>query len=194
MTLSLHRKPLACLLTDKVCEPQFSPLIIRELTPRDAEAFHYLRIRSINADPTSFSVLLDEEESMSAAQIHSLLDRFYRSSSAALWGGFCAGYLAGMIGLEPNLGPVRQHSGIVTSLCVLPEYRGQKIAMALVDHLIAYARKKPQLESLVLEVSETAVAAIRLYRKAGFEESGREPKALAFGDQRFDLIRMHMSV
>ncbi|WP_160055310.1 GNAT family N-acetyltransferase [Oceanospirillum linum] len=169
-------------------------MTIRELTPRDARAFHYLRIRSISTDPTSFSVLLDEEESMSAAQIHSLLDRFNRSTSAALWGGFCAGYLVGMIGLEPNLGPVRQHSGIVTSLCVLPEYRGQKIAMALMNHLMDSARRNPQLESLVLEVSETAVAAIRLYRKVGFKETGREPKALAFGDQRFDLIRMSLFV
>lgn len=173
---------------------QHQPLRIRQLIPRDAEAFHYLRLRCIEANPTSFSVLLEEERGMSLSQLHSLLERFYRAENAALWGAFCGDYLVGMIGLEPLLGPVRQHRGIVTSLCVLPEYRGQNVGQALISHLIEYAKANVALESLVLEVSEPSKAAIHLYRKAGFEQNGTEPKALAFGEQRINLIRMHLAL
>lgn len=167
------------------------PLVIRQLTPKDADVFHYLRIRCIESDPTSFSVLLEEEKSMTPSQIKNLLDRFFRSETSALWGGFCGDYLVGMIGLESLLGPVRRHRGIITGLCVLPEYRGQQIGQALIEHVIKQAKLNPQLESLVLEVSEVSLAAIKLYQQAGFRENGREPRALAFGDQRLDLIRMN---
>lgn len=131
---------------------------------------------------------------MTPSQIKNLLDRFSRSETSALWGGFCGDYLVGMIGLESLLGPVRRHRGIVTGLCVLPEYRGQQIGQALIEHVIKQAKLNPQLESLVLEVSEVSLAAIELYQQAGFTESGREPQALAFGNQRLDLIRMSCPV
>ncbi len=167
------------------------PLVIRELTPKDGDVFHYLRVRCIESDPTSFSVLLEEEKSLTSSQVKNLLDRFYRAENSALWGGFCGDYLVGMIGLESMAGPVRRHRGIVTGLCVLPEYRGQQIGLTLIEHVIEQAKRNPQLESLVLEVSEESLAAITLYQQTGFRENGREPRALAFGDQRLDLIRMN---
>lgn len=167
------------------------PLVIRQLTSKDSDVFHYLRVRCIESDPTSFSVLLEEEKSLTSSQIKNLLDRFYRADNSALWGGFCGDYLVGMIGLESMAGPVRRHRGIVTGLCVLPEYRGQQIGQALIEYVIEQAKLNSHLESLVLEVSEASLAAISLYQQAGFRENGREPSALAFGDKRLDLIRMN---
>ncbi len=167
------------------------PLVIRQLMAKDADVFHYLRVRCIESDPTSFSVLLEEEKSMTPSQIKNLLERFYRSEHSSLWGAFCGDYLVGMIGLESLLGPVRRHRGIVTGLCVLPEYRGQQIGQALIEHAVKQTKLNPRLESLVLEVSEESLAAIKLYQQAGFRENGREPGALAFGDKRLDLIRMN---
>lgn len=182
------------MLGHSAVEPRHYPLVIRPLMAQDAEVFHYLRLRSIEQDPTSFSVLLEEEARMSLSQIRTLLSRFYQSECSALWGAFCGGYLVGMIGLESQQGPVRQHRGIVTGLCVLPEYRGQRIGKALIDHLMQEARAHRKLESLFLEVSETSLQAIRLYQEVGFKEYGREPAALAYGDKRLDLIRMGMPI
>lgn len=175
-------------------ETRQHPLVIRQLSSKDADVFHYLRVRCIESDPTSFSVLLEEEKAMSPLQIRTLLDRFHRAENSALWGGFCGDYLVGVIGLESLSGPVRHHRGIVTSLCVLPEYRGQHVGLALIGYLVEQAEQNALLESLALEVSESALPAIRLYQQMGFKENGREPRALAFGDQRLDLIRMNRLV
>jgi len=169
-------------------------VLIRELVPRDAEALKALRLSCIVSDPFSFSMTVEEERMITNVQLHSLLEHFYFSSNGALWGAFKGRKLIGMIGLEPLQGSVYDHRGVVTGLCVLSEYRGQGAGKALIDHVIAFAKQLPVLEYLILEVSDISTAAIRLYRKAGFIENGREPNALAYGSRRIDLLRMHLPV
>lgn len=61
--------------------------------------------------------------------------------------------------------------GYVTNAAVLPEYRHQGIAQALIAE-----QMKNEMEFITLEVRESNIPAIALYTKMGFENVGIRPK------------------
>lgn len=76
------------------------------------------------------------------------------------------GRAVGYMGLQIFSG-----EGYVTNVAVLPEYRGQGIALALINEQL-----KSKMGFITLEVRESNVPAVRLYEKAGFENMGIRPK------------------
>lgn len=76
------------------------------------------------------------------------------------------GRAVGYMGLQIFSG-----EGYVTNVAVLPEYRGQGIALALINEQL-----KNKMGFITLEVRESNIPAIRLYEKAGFENMGIRPK------------------
>lgn len=76
------------------------------------------------------------------------------------------GKAVGYMGLQIFSG-----EGYVTNVAVLPEYRGQGIALALINEQL-----KNKMDFITLEVRESNIPAIRLYEKAGFENMGIRPK------------------
>ncbi|OPX55857.1 Ribosomal protein S18 acetylase RimI [Oceanospirillum multiglobuliferum] len=187
---------MGVLFSSESSEPTDSlqKVIVRELTPRDADGFRMLRLNCIKHDPYSFSVCLEEERCITHGQIYSMLVRFCHCSASKIWGAFIGEQLIGMIGLETLLGNVRQHRGIVTSLCVLPEYRGSGIGRVLVEVLIEHVRNNTSLRTLVLEVSATSTAAIRLYEEQGFMHNGIEYDALCYDGVYVNLYRMNLDL
>lgn len=65
--------------------------------------------------------------------------------------------------------------GDITNIAVKEEYRRQKIASTLLEKIIEEAKKR-ELVLLTLEVRETNIPAINLYRKYGFEEVGKRKR------------------
>lgn len=76
------------------------------------------------------------------------------------------GRAVGYMGLQIFSG-----EGYVTNVAVLPEYRGQGIAQALIKE-----QMKNDMSFITLEVRESNAPAISLYEKAGFENAGIRPK------------------
>lgn len=62
--------------------------------------------------------------------------------------------------------------GYLTNVAVLPTYRNQGVASALMRGLTAYAVQK-KLSFLSLEVRPSNESAVRLYKRFGFKEVGR---------------------
>lgn len=75
------------------------------------------------------------------------------------------GRAVGYMGLQIFAG-----EGYVTNVAVLPEYRGQGIAKALIAE-----QMKNDMEFITLEVRESNTPAIHLYKKSGFETVGVRP-------------------
>lgn len=75
------------------------------------------------------------------------------------------GETAGYIGVQIFSG-----EGYVTNVAVLPEYRRQGVATALIN-----AALENDMEFLTLEVRESNVPAIELYKSLGFEKVGTRP-------------------
>ncbi|MBQ4516774.1 MAG: ribosomal protein S18-alanine N-acetyltransferase [Clostridia bacterium] len=76
--------------------------------------------------------------------------------------------------------------GNVTNIAVLPEYRRQGIASALLNSFINLCIDK-KLCFLTLEVRKSNTGAISLYKKFGFTEVGLRPK---YYDNTEDAILM----
>lgn len=62
----------------------------------------------------------------------------------------------------------------IATIAAHPEFRRQGIASRLLIHALEYMRSEGARTS-VLEVRESNAAAQEMYRKFGFEESGRRP-------------------
>lgn len=76
------------------------------------------------------------------------------------------GNVAGYMGLQIFSG-----EGYVTNVAVLPQYRGQGIAKALI-----LKQFENEMDFITLEVRESNTPAISLYEKTGFEKMGIRPK------------------
>lgn len=75
------------------------------------------------------------------------------------------GRAVGYMGLQIFSG-----EGYVTNIAVLPKYRGQGIAKALINE-----QMKNKMDFITLEVRESNIPAICLYEKTGFENVGIRP-------------------
>lgn len=76
------------------------------------------------------------------------------------------GRAVGYMGLQIFSG-----EGYVTNVAVLPQFRGRGIAQVLISE-----QMKNDMEFITLEVRESNIPAISLYKKMGFENMGIRPK------------------
>jgi len=105
-----------------------------------------------------------------------------------------AGSVVGLLSFE-NEGRKRiAHRGTL-HLSVLKEWRDQGIGRALLLSLIRWAEGQNLIEKLCLSVFATNDRAIGLYRKLGFVEEGRCPRAVKVGPGQFvDEVLMYRFV
>jgi [ribosomal protein S18]-alanine N-acetyltransferase len=88
-----------------------------------------------------------------------IAERDFRCEGAPMLIGFL---------IARHLGPEWELENIV----VVPEERGRGIGLRLMEELLARA-KQTNGETVFLEVRESNVAAISLYRRLGFQQTGR---------------------
>jgi GNAT superfamily N-acetyltransferase len=164
-----------------------SDIAIRRLAPDDVAVYRALRLRGLKEHPDAFTSGYDEEAAKPLAATEA---RLAPEAGARMWGAFVEGTLVGAIGLlrEPRV-KIR-HKGEVFGMYVVRERAAQGVGAALLAHLLGEARREPDLTQLTLTVTETNVAARRLYEKFGFRSFGIEPKAILVGDTYFDKNHM----
>lgn len=66
--------------------------------------------------------------------------------------------------------------GEIGNVAVLPEYRGQGIAGALLETALGYGKRQQGMSLFTLEVRAGNTAAIHLYESAGFRTEGLRPR------------------
>ena len=159
---------------------------IRQLTDEDAAVFRTLRLRSLQESPHAFT---NSYEEYSRQPLESTALRFRDQVNSRVnftLGAFVDEQLVGCVAFYRETALKVQHKGSVVSMYVLPEYRSQGIARALLIEAIERARRLPGLEQLLLGVMVTQPAAKHLYDSLGFVVYGREPRAVKIGDEFFD--------
>jgi RimJ/RimL family protein N-acetyltransferase len=75
-------------------------------------------------------------------------------------------------------------------VAIAPAFRGQKLAVPMLNLVIAQAFKYPQLMRLELNVFSFNQSAIQAYKRLGFVEEGRRRSSMAVGNERWDTIIM----
>ena len=99
----------------------------------------------------------------------------------------------GIVGLERLTRPKERHKAWVVGMYVPVEDAGRGIGAALLQALCAAARDEG-LRDLLLSVTDGNAGALALYRKAGFEVVGREPRAVLVDGRFFDKLQMHRAL
>jgi RimJ/RimL family protein N-acetyltransferase len=161
---------------------------IRRLTAADAAAYRELRLEGLQQHPDGFGSAYEDEADKPLSWTEQ------RMTDAAVFGGFLrhaemtTESLDGAAGLIVPQGAKIRHKGALFGMYVRPVARGTGLAAAVVQAVLDHARGV--VNEIQLTVSPDNEAALRLYRKAGFVEYAREPRALKVDGKYHDSILM----
>ena len=156
---------------------------IRLLAPADIALYKSLRLEALERHPEAFGASLEDE----AAQPDSFFaERLAGNAIFAIRDA--SGTPAGLMGLHIPSATKSRHKGLVWTVYIRPEARGQGLGRRLLEALLDHARSR--VEEVRLGVSTTNHPAIRLYESAGFTAFATEPRALKIGDTYYDETLM----
>ncbi|MFC4455692.1 GNAT family N-acetyltransferase [Deinococcus sonorensis] len=150
-------------------------LLIRVLEPDDAGRFFALRLAGLEESPLAFGTHADEYRSEPLERVAAFLQP---GQGRVVLGAEQGGQLVGTVSLVRQLRRNVQHKASVNAVYVKPEARGQGVGEQLMRELLAQARQMEGLRQVQLSVTTSQQAALRLYRRLGFETYGHEREAL----------------
>jgi GNAT superfamily N-acetyltransferase len=136
---------------------------ILSLAPGDEERLRAIRLRALANAPEAFGTTLEEASAKP-------LDDWQRQLKQLVT--FIAAFDNSDIGIARGARHANQSdAACLISMWVAPEFRRQGVAAALIDSVVAWA-KTEKFRRLVLDVTESNVPAMSLYRKKGFAANG----------------------
>ena len=162
---------------------------IRRLEVADAPDYRSIRLRALRDNPEAFLSSFEEESLRPMADTEKRLASVFEK----LWGAFVNRELVGMVGLSREARLKNRHKASLVSMFVLPTYTGKGLGADLVDTVIQDA-SSCGIELMVLTVTDTNLAAISLYQKAGFTAFGTEPDAIRINGAGFGKTHMYLSI
>ncbi len=154
---------------------------IRPVTRAEAEAWRTLRLEMLRDEPLAFSSSYEDQVEL---ELDFFAARIPNDGVDALFGVYVDGVLSGSAGFSREEGAKVAHKGVMWSVYLRPHLRGTGIAQALIGRLIEHARD--HVAQLHCSVSAANGRAGALYRRLGFVDYGREPRALRIGGVDYD--------
>lgn len=155
---------------------------IRQLTTDDWSLYKQVRLKALKECPEAFGSSYEEEAEYSENQFKEML------AQNDLFGVFEGEALIAMAGYFTLKGLKTKHRGFLFGLYVEPQFRNQSVASKLLLDLLRHAKSK--MSQIHLSVVTTNEAALKLYKKHGFEIYGTEPHSLKIGESFFDEYLM----
>jgi RimJ/RimL family protein N-acetyltransferase len=157
---------------------------LRILKEGDAQVYQSLRLQGLQEYPDAFGSTFEREV---AFTIEMVAERIKANEDRFVLGAFDEHEnLVGIVTLIRECSPKTRHKANVFGLYVTPEMRGKGIGLALMEELIARAKRMEGLEQLNLTVVSTNDSARRLYASLGFQLYGTERRALKWDGAYFD--------
>ena len=154
---------------------------VRPLSVADADEYQRIRLQALRLHPEAFGAAYEDEVVLSRQQVIDKLS----APRTTRFGGFAAGALVGLVGLQIRPGLKERHKAHLFSMYVDHGHRRSGLAEQLVAAVIAGARDAGAL-LLQLSVAGGNAGAQRLYRRMGFTMYGVERRSLKVGDQFYD--------
>jgi ribosomal protein S18 acetylase RimI-like enzyme len=162
---------------------------IRVLAPADALAFQALRLRSLAEDPVAFASSYEEERDTPLSRV---AERLLPRPDRAIVGAFDAARLVGLAAWHREEMRKLRHKGFVWGVFVAETHRRRGIARALVQAVIAHARRAEGIRQLNLVAHAGNDRAVALYESLGFAVYGREPAAICIDGMLHDDVHMSL--
>lgn len=150
---------------------------VRRLGPDDVVAVVALRREALELHPLAFSASSPADPEVLSDSFRSLLAL---PDESAIFGAFVADTLVGMVGVVRNKGAKERHKALIWGMYVRAQNRRTGAGERLLRTAIHHAQSWPGVEQVQLSVTEIAGEARRLYERNGFQEWGRELRALCW--------------
>jgi GNAT superfamily N-acetyltransferase len=160
---------------------------VRNLDRDDAEAWASLRQEALEAHPLAFGATIPEDPK---TLVESFLARLKSNEESAVFGAFMDDSLIGTVGIRRNPGGKERHKALIWGMYVTAGSRRKGVGATLLRTAIRQARSWAGVEQVHLAVSEVAQGARKLYERNGFQEWGREPRALCWAGRCADESHM----
>lgn len=159
-----------------------SSVRIARIAAADLSAYKNLRDEALRLYPDAFDADIESERSRPPESYIGRLGLNEAWGGSFLIGAWVGRELVGMIGLERQSQQKLRHTAELNTMMVHPRHTGQGIGIKLVEAAVALARQAIGLEQIVLRVTASSEAAIRLYERAGFRGCGVLPHAIKLVD------------
>ncbi|MHC5247957.1 GNAT family N-acetyltransferase [Enterococcus sp. LJL90] len=162
--------------------------MIRNLTQKDAAAYHQLRLQALQEAPEAFAATYQQEKDYTEEQIQK---RLADKNQKMLLGFFHNQTLVGMVGCYQEKGLKLAHKGVIFGMYLLPEFHKKGFSQQLLQQLLTEIPQAfPMIEQVSLCVNAENFVAVHLYQKLGFKEYGHEENALKWDNRYYDEILM----
>jgi RimJ/RimL family protein N-acetyltransferase len=161
-------------------------VVIREASLADAIQFRDLRLNALQDSPTAFSADYQTNLNHPMEYWH---DRLREDKDAVIFFAEHDHHLIGMTGIARGRSPKTRHSAGIWGVYLRPEWRGLRIAEALIETCCEWG-KTQQMEIVKLGVVTTNAPAIRCYERCGFTTYGTEPRGIFYEGKYYDEYLM----
>ena len=159
---------------------------IRAAQAGDVEQFRDLRLFALRDSPTAFS---SDYADQATHPISFWKNRLTSDEQALLIFAEYDGYLIGMSGVRIGESNKTKHSAGIWGVYTRPDWRGLRIANAMIDTCCEWAKTK-DVNIVKLGVMADNKSAIGLYERCGFKVYGTEPRGLFYDGVYYDGFLM----
>lgn len=156
-------------------------MMLRPLTPPDAEVYVSLRREMLADAPWAFAASVDDDDGLHPDRVRALVQR----PDEAILGAFAPdGTLLAVAGIGRERLTKRRHIAHLWGVYVTPSARGRRLGRDVVLAAVTHARGfvAPPVAWVQLSVSEHSPAAQKVYESLGFVAWGRELDAFRTAD------------
>ncbi len=152
---------------------------VRELNVDDVDAFVEIRRAALVDTPLAFAASPEDDAASSAEVIR---EQLRNNAGYFIFGAF-DDRLVGTLGLIRDRHIKAAHKVLLVGMYVVPGHRRRGIGALLLEAAISRARSMAGVSCVHLAVSDSTLAARRLYERAGFIVWGSEPDALRYAGE-----------
>lgn len=168
-------------------------MLIREVTPADANSYFALRVQSELEFPQFVGFNAERELVAGQSGIAALLEG-YAAEGTLVWGAFEGSQLVAVLAISRRLSPKYKHKAFLWGMYVIPEYRATGIAHKLIQVPISWATEHPDVVAISLQVTFTNVRGQQFYKRLGFTTFGSEQRSLFVAGQFHGAHFMELEV
>ena len=165
-------------------------MAIELLEPANAKAYRQLMLEAYVQHPEAFVSSITQREKLPLSWWEAKLD----DELSALFGAFVDSRLVGIVGLAFEPWEDARHKTTLFGLYVSQAFRGQGLGEHLVQAVVSLAEQEPETKVIELTVSANSDAALALYQRCGFAQSGLEDCAIRVGEAYYDRVHMRRLV
>lgn len=163
-------------------------IILRSPEPEDAQTFLDVRIKT---SEESYNMARYPEEMVNTIEkISPMISLTLQSDDEFLIGAFDGDKMIGCVGVAKYGTHIKYRHKLGLGISILKDYCNGGLGTAMMEYAIESA-KQTNIEQLLLGVYDDNERAQHLYKKMGFVEWGREPRAFKHKDNTYhDEIQM----